>query len=89
MYLNLDGSTTSNEKDRLVKRQRKSLRSRRKRAEQLTSGKPFDVQLSETEGDAGERRPRTAKDKHRLNELRRKYLNPDIDAIDCVEQFCP
>ena len=82
LYLNLDGSATSNEKDRLVKRHRKSLRRRRQRAELLTTGKPFDVQLSETEGDGLERRPRTKEEKRRLNELRRKYLNPDVDALD-------
>ena len=82
LLLNLDGSATSNEKDRLVKRHRKSLRRRRQRAELLTTGKPFDVQLSETEGDGVERRPRTKEEKRRLNELRRKYLNPDVDALE-------
>ena len=38
--------------------------------------------MSETDGEGGERRPRTKEEKRRLNELRRKYLNPDIDALD-------
>jgi hypothetical protein len=85
LYLHLDGSATSNEKERLIRRQRTALRRRRRRAEQLKIGEPFDTQISESEGDTGEKRPRTAKDKHRLNELRRKYLDLDIDAIDDEE----
>ena len=81
-YLNLDGSTTSNEKDRLIRRRRTALRTRRRRAEQLKAGEPFDAEMSEIEGDAGQGRPRTAKEKHRLNELRRKYLNPDLDEME-------
>ena len=82
LFLKLDDSMSSHEKERLIRRRRTALRRRRRRAEQLKSGEPFDVQLSETEGSNGERRPRTAKEKHHINKLRREYLNPDIDAID-------
>ena len=81
LYLKLQDSPKSHEKERLIRRRRTALRRRRRRAERLKSGEPFDGQRSDVEGEAKDRMPRTPQEKRRQNELRRKYLNADVDTI--------
>ena len=87
LYLMLGDSPRSRERERLIRRRRMSIRRRRRRAQKLKSGEPFDGQRSDIdgEGDVEARRHRTSREKQRQNELRRNYLNADVDAIDDAE----